>query len=227
MVRRKDSLARMSRTCSTIREATFGSSTLPIVAYPAPGQQTTLGVYERDTGRIRMFSEADGLPPLSSFALLYITEDHAGQIWIGLHRTGVARLRNGRFQVLTPADGIPAGGVRYIYQDHKHRLWLGSGRGGLGRIDDPLADKPTVTRYSAADGLSSDEIQAITEDNFGRIYLGTGFGVDRLDPSTGGIVHYTQADGLASGEIQDAVRDSSGRFVVRPLQSRVSSPSVA
>jgi signal transduction histidine kinase len=40
--------------------------------------------------------------------------------------------------------------------------------------------------------------------------VGTGFGVDRLDPATRGIVHYTKADGLAPGEVQDAVRNSAG-----------------
>jgi streptogramin lyase len=185
-------------------------STLPIVAYPAPGFRSGFGVWERSTGRIRTFSEADGLPPMNSFGILHIAEDHTGQIWIGLYRTGVARLRQGRFQVFTPADGIPAGGIRFIYEDREHRLWLGSGRGGLGCIADPSAATPAISRYTMADGLSSDEIQAITEDNFGRIYLGTGLGVDRLDPATRGIVHYTAADGLAPGEVQDAVRDSSG-----------------
>ena len=218
-------------------------STLPIVAYPAPGFRSGFGVWERSTGRIRTFWEADGLPPMNSFSILQIAEDHTGQIWIGLYQTGVARLRQGRFQVFTPADGIPAGGIRFIYEDREHRLWLGSGRGGLGCIADPSAATPAITRYTMADGLSSDEIQAITEDNFGRIYLGTGLGVDRLDPATRGIVHYTAADGLAPGEVEDAVRDSSGDLwfgtyqavsrlhprpdpLTRPLPAKVSSVRV-
>jgi ligand-binding sensor domain-containing protein/signal transduction histidine kinase len=185
-------------------------STLPIVAYPQQGRESGLGVWEKKTGRIRTFTEADGLPPLSSFAILYLFEDHAGQMWIGLYRTGVARYRNGRFQVFTPTEGIPSGGIRYIYEDHGNHLWLGSGRGGLGRIDDPAAEGLSIKRFSTANGLASDEIQAITEDNFGRIYAGTGFGVDRIDPGAPRIVHYTKADGLAEGEVQDALRDQSG-----------------
>ena len=185
-------------------------STLPIVAYPEPGRQSGLAVWERKTGHIRRFTELDGLPPLNSCAILYVFEDHAGDIWIGLYRNGVARYRNGRFQVFTPADGVPSGGIRYIYEDLRHHLWLGSGRGGLGRIDDPTTDHLSIHRYTAADGLASDEIQAITEDNFGRIYAGTGLGVDRLDLETQRIVHYTTADGLAEGEVQDAIRDRDG-----------------
>ena len=185
-------------------------STLPIVAYPPPGRQTGLGVLERNTGKVRVFSESDGLPPLNLVSILYLYADHAGQMWIGLHRTGVARYRGGKFQLFTSKDGIPEGGIRCIYEDRQKRLWVGSGRGGLGRIDDPTAERPTVKRYSTADGLSSDEIQAITEDNFGRIYVGTGLGVDRIDLGSGAILHYTRADGLAEGEVQDAVRDRNG-----------------
>ena len=185
-------------------------STLPIVAYPQPGSASGLGVWERKTGKIRTFSEADGLPPLSSLAILYLFEDRSGQIWIGLYQNGVARYRDGRFQVFTPAEGAPAGGIRYIYEDRLNRLWLASGRGGLGRVDDPTAEKPVIARYSIADGLASDEIQAITEDNFGRIYAGTGLGVDRIDVPAKKIVHYTKADGLAEGEVQDAMRDEAG-----------------
>ncbi len=185
-------------------------STLPIVGYPPPGRETGLARWDRQSNKVRSFSEADGLPPLHSFSLLYIAEDRAGQIWAGLHRTGVARFRNGRFEVFTAKDGVPSGGIRYIYEDRQGRLWLGSGRGGLGRIENPQAERPTITRISTADGLSSDEIQAITEDNFGRIYACTGFGVDRLDPATGAIKHFSKADGLDEGELQDAVRDPSG-----------------
>jgi len=137
-------------------------------------------------------------------------EDHAGQMWVGLHRTGVARFRKGRFEVFTPDNGIPAGGIRYIYEDRHEHLWLGSGRGGLGRIDDPTAQHLSIRRISTADGLASDEIQSITEDNYGRIYAGTGLGIDRIDSDTGQIAHYTHADGLAEGEVQDALRDGEG-----------------
>ncbi|HEY1984730.1 MAG TPA: two-component regulator propeller domain-containing protein [Terracidiphilus sp.] len=185
-------------------------STLPIVAYPPPGRASGLGMRDKKTGRIRTFTEADGLPAMSSFAILYLFEDHAGQIWVGLHRTGVARYRNGRFTVFTPGDGVPAGGIRSIYEDRHHHLWLGSGRGGLARIEDATAEHLSIHSWSSANGLASDEIQAITEDNYGRIYAGTGLGVDRIDPETGRIVHYTRADGLAEGEVQDALRDRDG-----------------
>lgn len=180
------------------------------VAYPQRGERTGLARWNRDTGAIRSYSEADGLPPMNSFGILAIYEDRARQMWVGLYRLGVARYRNGRFQVFASPDGVPAGGVRFLYQDQVGRLWLASGRGGLGRIDDPTADHPKITSITTADGLASDEIQAITEDNYGRIYAATGLGVDRLEPWSKRVVHYTSRDGLASGEVEDAIRDRSG-----------------
>ena len=185
-------------------------STLPIVAYPQPGSASGLGVWERKTGKIRKFSEADGLPPLSSLAILYLFEDRAARSGLASIKTELRVIAMGDFRSSRPAEGVPAGGIRYIYQDRLNRLWLASGRGGLGRMDDPTAEKPVIARYSISDGLASDEIQAITEDNFGRIYAGTGLGVDRIDVPTKRIVHYTKADGLAEGEVQDAMRDEEG-----------------
>jgi hypothetical protein len=141
-----------------------------------------------------------------------IHQDHGGQIWVGLYRSGIARWRRGKFEFFSKEDGVPDGGVRFFYEDRRGHLWLGSGRGGLGEIEDPLAEHLTIKHYTTADGLASDEVQAITEDNWGRIYVGTGFGVDRLDVSTGSVRHYTSADGLAEGEVEDAIRDGSGNL---------------
>jgi len=137
-------------------------------------------------------------------------EDRGGQIWLGMHRTGIARYRGGRFQVFTPQDGVPFGGIRQFYQGADGRLWLASTSGGLGEIEDPASDRLQIKVFTTADGLSSDEIQTITEDQWGRIYAGTGLGVDRLDPRTRSVRHFTAADGLAPGEIEDSVRDRNG-----------------
>jgi ligand-binding sensor domain-containing protein len=185
-------------------------STVSAVASPFPGERTGLAVLSRKGGIIRRFSESDGLPSLSSFSFLAIYQDHVGQIWVGLHRSGIARFRGGKFEVFTRKDGVPDGGVRVFYEDHLGHLWLGSGRGGLGEIQDPCAERLSIKSYTTANGLASDEIQALTEDNWGRIYVGTGFGVDRLNVSTGSVRHYTSADGLAEGEVEDAIRDGSG-----------------
>ena len=181
-------------------------------AYPKFGAKAGLSMLPSGGRVMRHFSEADGLPPLDSIKIVSVFEDRSGQVWIGMHRTGVARYRNGRFQVFTTGDGVPNGGIRQFHQDGAGHLWLASTSGGLGRVQDPGADRLTITNFTTSDGLSSDEIQTITSDQLGRIYAGTGLGVDRLDPARGQVLHLTAADGLAPGEVQDSIRDSSGNL---------------
>lgn len=181
-------------------------------AYSRPNARAGISMLEPGSRTVHSFSERDGLPPLDSFKPRGIFEDRTGQIWIGMHRTGIARFRAGRFEVFTSKDGVPFGGIRQIYQDAHGNLWLASTSGGLAKIADPAAASPTIKTFTTVDGLSSDEIQTITEDKWGRIYAGTGLGVDRLDPQTGHILHYTAADGLAPGEVEDSIRDRNGNL---------------
>ena len=173
------------------------------------GPEDALALLERRTGRVRPFSEADGLParPVpTAFA-----EDRSGNVWIGLFHGGVARRRDGAFTIFGPADGF-AGRARQIFVDSKGRLWIASSQ-GLVRVDEPSRDRPVFVRYDTASGLSSSDIAAITEDAWGRVYAATGRGVDRFEPQPAGpgrIRHYTAADGIAPGELQLAVRDRQG-----------------
>jgi ligand-binding sensor domain-containing protein/signal transduction histidine kinase len=174
-----------------------------------PGLRDSLARWDRATGRIHAFSQADGLPwePLpTSFA-----EDRTGTLWISLYHESLARYRNGRFTTFTAADGMP-GFINALYIDSAGRLWI-AGSQGLMRVDEPGQDRPRFITYTSAHGLSSDDIAAVTEDRWGRIYAGTGRGIDRFEPQPSGIghiEHYTTADGIVSGELELAFRDRRG-----------------
>ena len=166
-----------------------------------------LSRWERTTGKLHNFSEADGLEPRMPSAF---GEDSAGSLWIGHWAGGLSRYSRGRFAFFSEAEGLPAGTIRTVYLDHAHRIWIATARGGLARLDDPAADRPHFVTYTTAEGLSSNEILCITEDPWGHIYVGTGRALDRLDPDTGQIKHYTTADGLVRGNVTAAFRDSRG-----------------
>lgn len=168
--------------------------------------------WERSTGRIHSYSEADGYAVSTATAF---AEDKGGNIWVGCYNGYLARYRKGRFTMFTNLEGVPPGGWKWLYVDSAGRLWVGARR-GLGRADNPTDDRPRFVTYTIAQGLASNEIFGITEDRWGRIYVGTGRGVDRLTPQTGGttgavaIQHFTNADGLAAGELRSAYRDRRG-----------------
>jgi PAS domain S-box-containing protein len=177
------------------------------IASFVPGHEV-LTRWERATSSFRRYSEADGLRPFTS--ALAISEDAAGNVWVGFREGGLARYRGGRFTVLGPDDGLPAGTINSIYLDRAGRLWVTASRGGLCRIDDPEAERPRVVRYTKAEGLATDHVLYVTGDLAGRIYVGSSRGIDRLDLETKRVKHYSTADGLTGGEFTAAFRDQRG-----------------
>jgi signal transduction histidine kinase/ligand-binding sensor domain-containing protein len=168
----------------------------------------TLARLDRTTGRIRVFTEADGVPSYnkpSAFA-----EDRAGTLWMGMHDGGLLRYRDGRFRHFTSRDGVPAGQVNQLYLGRDGRLWIATNGGGVGRIDDTAADPPRIATLTVEDGLSSNNVACLAEDAWGRVYFGTGHGVDQLDPSGRRMLHHTQADGVSIGGVEVAFTDRQG-----------------
>jgi ligand-binding sensor domain-containing protein/two-component sensor histidine kinase len=168
-----------------------------------------LTLWERETDTLRTFSSADGWPNEHVAALSFV-EDAAGTVWIGTNGSQLLRYRAGRFDSLAKGEGSPAGWLRALYLDHSGRLWIAASPGGLGRIDNPMAERPTVVSVTTADGLLSNDLWCITEDRRGRLYVGSGRGVDRLEPESRRVKHYTAADGLFRGEVEIAYRDQTG-----------------
>jgi signal transduction histidine kinase/sugar lactone lactonase YvrE len=186
------------------------------------GHEDGLAFWDRNTGRVHAFSEADGLPakPVPTA----IAEDRAGDIWVGLYHGGVARYRQGRFTVFGDREGV-SGVPASLFVDSAGRLWIGRSR-GLIRIDDPGAERPHLFVYGTAQGLSSSDIGGLSEDRWGRIYAATGRGIDRFEPQPEGsrepaarppalpglgrIQRYTTADGVAPGALDLAFRDRQG-----------------
>lgn len=177
----------------------------------------SLSRWRRSTHSFEVFGSADGLT--ADTAPLTFCEDAAGGLWIGFYAHDVARYSGDRFSVFTARDGLPAGSIWSLHLDQQKRLWVATTEGGVARVDDPAAARPHFVTYTTADGLASNQIQAITEDRWGRIYVLTDRGVDRLDPTTGGIKHYTSADGLvSSSHWGSAFRDRGGNLWFGTLQ---------
>jgi ligand-binding sensor domain-containing protein/two-component sensor histidine kinase len=164
--------------------------------------------WERATDSFHTYSDSEGLPSFS-LATAY-SEDAAGNLWLGFYDGGLARYRDGKFQLFARSDGVPDGLIRSLYLDQVGRLWVATDSGGVARLDDPQADRPRFVSYTIADGLSSNSVWCITEDVLGRMYFGTTRGLDRFDLKTKHIRHYTKAEGLASNAVTSAFRDRQG-----------------
>jgi ligand-binding sensor domain-containing protein/signal transduction histidine kinase len=186
--------------------------------------------WDRRSETFRRFGPADGLPIEAATAFC---EDGQGALWIGFYAGGVARYREGRFELFSSERGCPRGFVRALHLDRAGRLWIATNRGGVARVDDPAALVPEFETYATAHGLSANFVSAITEDDRGYLYFGTDRGIDRLDPASGDIRHFATADGLPNSFVNVAHRDRNGvlwfgtlRGIARlvPIADRPSTP---
>ncbi|MGH9162755.1 MAG: two-component regulator propeller domain-containing protein [Vicinamibacteraceae bacterium] len=170
--------------------------------------------WERATGRLVTYSDADGLPafhrPLS------FAEDRSRAVWIGFREGGLARYKDGRFEILRDGDGIPAGDWVSVHVDRFGRLWVATAGGGVLRVDRPDHRPLDGVRYTTAQGLSTNQVLSLAEDRQGRIYLGTTQGLNRLDPSSGRVRRYTRSDGLSASQVAwEAFLDRQGALWFR------------
>jgi signal transduction histidine kinase/ligand-binding sensor domain-containing protein len=171
-----------------------------------PGSER-LTRWERAADRLRACPPAFPNNSATAFA-----EDRLGRVWIGFYAGGIARYRDGRFDLFRPGPETPRGFVGQILADARGRLWIATSLSGVARVDDPGAAHPSFRMYGRAQGLSSDRAYSLTEDASGHLYVATSRGIDRLDPATGKVLRYAVAEGLASTPTLAAFRDRHGRI---------------
>ncbi len=88
----------------------------------------------------RRFATVPGLPPASVNSVL-ATRDAAGRatLWAGTYGSGVARLRDGAWDRLTAATGLPSDFVTSMVagtSEGKPVVWIGTDGGGVARVSD-------------------------------------------------------------------------------------------
>lgn len=113
------------------------------------------------------YTTNEGLPPGAVRAL---TEDAAGNLWIGTQGGGVFRLHDGK---ITSANA-PAGDISCLLVDRDNVLWAGTSGHGLARFQNG-----SWMLFSARDGLSTDNIGYLLEDGLGNLWIGSYEGIMR------------------------------------------------
>jgi signal transduction histidine kinase/ligand-binding sensor domain-containing protein len=98
-------------------------------------------------GRFERFTARDGLPGDRIGAWF---QGREGDIWVGVDRGGLARLREKRFQVIGQAEGLPARAAFSVCEDQAGALWIGTSGGGLCRWHDGKIESfPVGNDFSA------------------------------------------------------------------------------
>ena len=103
-------------------------------------------------GHFHRFTSAEGLPGDRIWAWF---EGSEGDIWVGVDRGGLARLRERRFQVIGQAEGLPAKAALSVCEDQQGAMWFGTSGGGLSRWDGHQIEKFAVGNDPSANNVFS------------------------------------------------------------------------
>jgi ligand-binding sensor domain-containing protein/signal transduction histidine kinase len=142
-------------------------------------------------------------PGLGDGTVTWLARDRSGTLWLGFI-AGLARYRDGRFEVFGAQGGSAANQIETLYEDREGALWIGTNGGGLARLRDGK-----FATFSTAEGLAGEYVYTIMQDRAGDIWIGTsGGGLDRLRDD--GIRHYGRAEGLASDHALSVEEDREG-----------------
>lgn len=91
-----------------------------------------LGTYEGlvrfDGIRFTVF-DSRNVPITKRPAIRSLAEDAEGGLWIGTQRGGLLRMKDGRFESWTTAQGLASDEVLALLADRWNGLWIGTGRG--------------------------------------------------------------------------------------------------
>jgi ligand-binding sensor domain-containing protein/signal transduction histidine kinase len=96
-----------------------------------------------------------------------------GGIWAGVDHGGLARLRDRRFHVIGPAEGLPARTAISVAGDTNGTVWIGTAGGGLCRWQDGK-----ITRYPVGSSASANFVFSIALRPDGGAWLSASEGED-------------------------------------------------
>ena len=117
---------------------------------------------------IHTFSEKQGY---SCNFTLCITEDNAGNIWLGAFDQGIYKFNGQSFKNYSSKEGLSSDTPFLLVCDNDEHLWIGTGL-GIDRLD--LKDE-TIKHYEKQDGFLGIEINpnATLKDKEGNLWFGS------------------------------------------------------
>lgn len=100
-----------------------------------------------------------------------ITQDSAGDIWLGSLRGGLLRWDGKKIELIRTAPGFPDCPINDLIADGPGNLWIATTEGLVRREDGKFRT------FTKDDGLADNLLVQVVEDNFGRLWLGSRSGL--------------------------------------------------
>lgn len=146
-----------------------------------------------------------------------ISEDHAGQLWVGTFGNGAFRRANGKnswthFESQPgQAGSLTSNVVTDIFEDSRQRIWLCTENGGLCEF---ISSNATFIQYALPTELNDKYFFKIIEDDKQRLWVTSSGGLICIDLVNNYQRLFTKADGLLNDQFnyRSAFKDNLGRL---------------
>jgi ligand-binding sensor domain-containing protein/serine phosphatase RsbU (regulator of sigma subunit) len=126
--------------------------------------------------------------------------DRERNIWIGT-KDGVSLRKNNHFEFLNEKDGFSINHIFSFTIDDDHNFWIAS-QEGLFKVTKSDMGELSKTKFFVNSKFSNLSFISLFKDPRGYIWAGTyGYGVFRIDPSTGEYKHLNTSHGLADNNV--------------------------
>ncbi|MDX1625987.1 MAG: two-component regulator propeller domain-containing protein, partial [Wenzhouxiangellaceae bacterium] len=136
-----------------------------------------------------------------------LLQDSDGRLWLGTDDGAVARLCEGRFDVLAEPAGPGSAFVSDLIEDHAGGIWVATGGSGIVRLE-----SHGVVPLTPRHGVPEAPVLPIVEDAHGTLWLGT-FGGGIAGFADGRVTRLTADDGLPSDRVLSLLPARGGVWV--------------
>ncbi len=157
-------------------------------------------LFKIQNGALTIFTEADGMP---NSLVKSITEDRAGNNWLGTEKDGACRFAGNRFNCYKTGDGLSSNYIMSMFVDREGTLWLGTNEGGINRLTPQV-----VSPLSTADGLINKNVYPLLQIGAEDVWIGSFTALSHY--KNGEITTYTRREGLFYEIVQALYKDDDG-----------------
>jgi hypothetical protein len=172
------------------------------IGYFATDQNSASGVsfYDRENKRLLNCSQV-GITDGQNVNDIVV--DHAGVVWVGMEKGGIARFDGKVWRVYKTQDGLPSDWIYGLFVDEENYVWAATYK-GVAKFDGNRWN----TVFNVENGtLINDRTHIVTMDSARNIWIGyIENGVSVYHPSIGKWEHFSpKPDGLSGKSIRNIV----------------------
>jgi len=193
---------------------------------------TNRGLFSKQNDDWKLFNRDSGF---TDATVRFFQEAPDGSLWMATNIAGIARYKNGEFDIYEGENGIGSNLIRSLFIEpgsdpDNYVLWVGSEDKGLFRLQISQGEPQyqTVTQYTPIDGMLDYVIHIILKDDEQNFWFNTNRGIFKVPKQELEAFHrgeVSSIEGVAFTE-NDGLRNREGNGGVQPAGIRASDGSI-